>query len=48
MFIVYWIMSAMFGIVASVDHSLFGIWFLCCIGCLILGLIDLIKGGYKD
>ena len=44
---VYWIMSAMFGIVASVDHSLFGIWFLCCISYFILGLVTLIKGGCK-
>ena len=48
MFIVYWIMSAMFGIVASVDNSLFGVWFLYCLGNFILGLVDLIKGGYKD
>jgi hypothetical protein len=48
MFIVYWIMSVMFGIVASVDNSLFGVWFLCCLGCLVLGLVDLIKGEYKD
>lgn len=47
MFIVYWIMSAMFGIVASVDGSLYGVWFLCCLGCFVLGLINLIKGGYK-
>ena len=48
MFIVYWIMSAMFGVVASVDHSLFVVWFLCCLGNFILGLVDLIKEGYKD
>lgn len=49
MFIVYWwLMSVMFGIVASVDHSLFLVWFLCCLGNVILGLVDLIKGGDKD
>lgn len=48
MFIVYWIMSAMFGVVASVDHSLFVVWLLCCLGNFILGLVDLIKEGYKD
>lgn len=47
MFIIYWIMSAMFGIMASVDNSLFGVWFLCCLGCFILGLVELIKGGYN-
>lgn len=47
MYIVYLIMSVMFGIVASVDHSLFGVWFLCCLGCFILGLVNLLKGGYK-
>lgn len=47
MFIVYWIMSAMFGIMASVDSSLFGIWFLCCLGNFILGLVELINGGYN-
>lgn len=46
MFIIYWIMSAMFGIMASVDGSLYGVWFLCCLGCFILGLVNLLKGGY--
>ena len=48
MFIVYWIMSVMFGIVASVYLSLFLVWLLCRLGNFILGLVDLIKGGYKD
>lgn len=48
MFIIYWIMSAMFGIMASVDGSLYGVWVLCCLGCFILGLVNLLKGGYKD
>ena len=48
MFIVYWIMSAMFGILASVDNDLFGIWLLCCLGNFILGLVELIKGGYNE
>ena len=48
MFIAYWIMTSIFGILAIIDHSLFGIWFLCCQGCFILGLVDLIKGGYED
>ena len=46
MFIVYWVMSAMFGILTSIDNDLFGIWFLCCLGNFILGLVELIKGGY--
>ena len=48
MFIVYWIMSAMFGIMASVDGSLFVVWYLCSLGCFVLGLVDLIKGGDKN
>ena len=47
MFIAYWIMTSIFGILAIIDRSLFGIWFLCCQGCFILGLVDLIKGGGK-
>lgn len=46
MFITYFIESALFGIMASIDSSLFGVWFLCALGCFILGLIDLLKGGY--
>lgn len=48
MFIVYWLMSAMFGIVANFDSSLYGVWLLCCLGFYVLGLVDLIKGGYID
>lgn len=47
MFITYFIGTVLFGILASVDDSLFVIWFLCALGCFILGLIDLIKGGYN-
>lgn len=46
MFITYFIGTVLFGIMASVDSSLFVIWFLCALGCFILGLIDLLKGGY--
>lgn len=46
MFIVYWLFAVAFGVVSACDPSLFGIWFLCCLGCFILGLVDLIKGGY--
>lgn len=46
MFIAYFIGTALFGILASVDSSLFGIWFLCALCCFILGLVDLLNGGY--
>ncbi|QBQ82003.1 hypothetical protein CW09_017 [Lactococcus phage CW09] len=46
MFIVYWLMSAVFGVIASVHSSLYGVWFLCCLGCFIIGFVSLLKGGY--
>lgn len=45
MFIIWWLLSVAFGVVASVDASLWGVWFLCCIGCFVLGLVDLMLGG---
>lgn len=44
MFILFWLLSSMFGIMASLDSELFIIWFLCCLGCFVLGLINLLKG----
>lgn len=46
MFLLYWLLSATFGIMASIDGDIFLVWFLCCLGCFVLGLIDLLKGGY--
>lgn len=46
MFLLYWLGCALFGIMASLDTDIFLIWFLCCLGCFVLGLIDLIDGGY--
>lgn len=47
MFLLYWLCCALFGIMATVDADNFLIWYLCCFGCFVLGLIYLINGGFK-
>lgn len=46
MFLVWWLVASVFGVLATVSSELYVVWFFCSLGCFILGLIDLMKDGY--